>query len=295
MAEFSINPRFIETAQITAGARIAREIAQRLSPTAVKRIQQIMQAADFLDGALGLSGNYEDKNQPLLGGISLTEAKATFAQLNDAQIARKNLFFIEVTDPNPPDLGYVDRPAGAAPGSSGIGDIIDTGRRLVGGGLGAAISGGIGALTGRGSTASSAPRDVSIRHMFNLLATSVSYAPNTMVGEKIPFGSATSDRLNGTEATELSVTTMDDEVGTLKRWFEGKCAQAAHSDGTFGVPGEYLVNIAIYHAVIKPDDRAFKFHAKMRPQTMSHELSRSEQAMQEIQFTFSQFDSFVTP
>lgn len=289
MAFPEINPRFIETLQRTAGARIAQEVAQRLSPTSVQRIQQILRISDFAEGVFGNSGA---QPQPLLGGVSMDFARDLHDQLQNARLARKNLFFIQVTDPNPPDLKYVSRPAGASSEASRIGEVIDTGRRILSGGLGGVISDGLrslGGTAGRGAGGGS-----SAAQMFNLFATSVSYSPVTMVGEKVPFGSATLDRLNGTEATELQITTMDDEVGTLKRWFEGKSAQAAHPDGTFGVPMEYLVNIAIYHAVVRPDDRAFKFHAKMRTQSIQMELSRSEQAMQEISMTFSQFDSFVT-
>lgn len=300
MAQFNINPRFAETLQKTAGARIAREVNQRLSPTAIKRIQQISQLGDFIDGVLG--SDFDAQPQPLLGGYSMQEARSIYAQLNDAKLARKNLFFIEVTDGNPPDLGYVSSPPNATPASSRVGEVVDTARKavdtarkVINGGIGGLINQGVATafgLAGMSSGASAMPQGCK---MFNLFATSVSYAPSTMVGEKVQFGSAISDRLTGTEAVELQLTTMDDEVGTLKRWFEGKFDQAAHTDGTFGVPGDYLVDIAIYHAVAKKDDRAYRFHAKMRPQNIQHELSRSEQAMQELTITFSQFDSFMKP
>jgi hypothetical protein len=289
----NINPRFAETLQKTAGARIAREVNQRLSPTAIKRIQQITQLSDFVGGVLG--SDFDAQPQPLLGGYSMQDARSIYAQLNDANLARKNLFFIEVTDGNAPPLAYVSRPPNATPAGSRVGEVVDTARRAINGGIGGLINRGVAAGFGLAGAASGSSATPVGSTLFNLFATSVSYAPSTMMGEKVPFGSATSDRLIGTEATELSLTTMDDEVGTLKRWFDGKFGQAAHTDGTFGVPGDYLVDIAIYHAVAKRDDRAYRFHAKMRPQAIQHELSRSEQAMQELTMTFSQFDSFMTP
>lgn len=293
MAQLNLNPKFIETLQRTAGARIAREVTQSLSGTTIQRIQQILQATDFVDGALGLSGEFSTQAQPLLGGVTMEYAKNVYAQLGAARLARKNLFVIQIDDITRPDLGYVQRPPDTTRSSSSIGEIINTGRRVLGGGLGGPISDGIGALAGRGQAAGPDSGLPTGSGMFNLFATTVSYSPETMLGEKIPFGSANMDKLTGTESTELQITTMDDEAGTLKRWFEGKCGQAARKDGTFGLPSEYLVNIAIYHAVVKPDDRAFKFHAKMRPASIQYDLSRSEQALQEIQMSFSQFDSFL--
>lgn len=290
MALLSVNPRFAQTLQRTAGARIAREVTQRLSSTGIKRLQQIMQAADFVGGVLGDYGGFDSAVQPLLGGVTMREARETFALLSDARLTRKNLFFIELTDPNPPELGYVERPAQATPESSRVGEIVNVARRVAGVGLGGGISAALGGVFGGGGV--EALERPSVSQMFNLFATAASYTPITMVGEKIAFGSAMMDRLTGTEAVELQITTMDDEVGTIKRWFEGKAKQAAHADGTFGVPGEYLIDISIFHAIPKPDDRAYRFHAKMRPTTIQHDLGRSEQTMQELQMNFSQFDTF---
>lgn len=295
MAEFSINPRFAETLQRTAGARIARAVYQRLSPTGIKRLQQIVQVADFAQGALGLGTDFDNAVQPLLGGVTMQYAKEIYSQLNEARLTRKNLFFVEMSDPNPPDLGYASIAGGLSPENSKVGDIIDMGRRAITGGLGGLISEGLGAalpgIFGAGGGARGGDQP-SVGQLFNLFATSASYAPNTLIGEKIAFGSAMMDRLTGMEAVELQLTTMDDEVGTLKRWFDGKCLQAANLDGTFGLPGDYLVDISIFHAIPKPDDRSYRFHAKMRPQNIQHDLARGEQTMQELQMTFTQFDTF---
>jgi hypothetical protein len=69
------------------------------------------------------------------------------------------------------------------------------------------------------------------------------------------------DKLTGIEPTELSITTMDDSRGSLKRWFDAKVEQAAHSDGTFGLPSEYWVDIECYHATPEAREDAYKLSA----------------------------------
>lgn len=275
---------FTETLQRTAGAKISQKVGQLFSPKAILAVQRILQAGDFLQGALGLDG-IDELPQPLLGGVTLAKAREIYSQLYEARLARKNLFFIQVQDINPPDLKLVPpRTATTAPKSL-LGQALSLAREATGGGLGGMISSALGA-----GKKAAAPN---VDNLFNLFATSVSYTPNTMTGERVHFGAASMDKLTGTEPVELQITTMDDEVGTLKRWFDGKFAQAAHSDGTFGLPYEYCVNITIYHAVPQADERAYQFNATFRPQNIQHELARAEQAMQEIQMTFSQFDTFI--
>lgn len=261
----------------------AQKIAQQFSTKGILDIQRILQTGDFLQGALGLGG-IDDLPQPLLGGITLAKAREMYSQLSNARMARKNLFYIEITDANPPMLGLLPRIP--SPGVNPFNVALNTVRSAAGG-LGGMIASALGA-----GSASAAP---DVTNLFNLFATSVTYAPNTMTGERVHFGAVSMDKLTGTEPVELQLTTMDDEVGTLKRWFDSKFDQAAHSDGTFGLPKQYCVDIAIYHAVPNLREEAYTFKARMRPQNIQHELSRSDQAMQEIQMTFQQFDSFGKP
>lgn len=132
-----------------------------------------------------------------------------------------------------------------------------------------------------------------------LLALDVSYNGRTIAAEKVNIGSAVMDRPTGSESTELSITTMDDESGTLKRWFEGKLAQVVRPDGTFGVPAEYQVDIEIVHGIASSDinqkfvARAYRALLTMRPVGIQHELSRRDQGPEEIQMTFTSVDSWT--
>lgn len=224
----------------TAGAKAALAIASRIPPKLVADAQSLFYWAKDNFGP-----DNQSTPQPLLGGISLQRAREVMRESREATRARKNLFYIRVTDPNPPVLAGGGNPYA----------------------------------------------------MFDLFALDVSYTPYTMAGEKINIGSAVMDRLNGTEHIELSVVTMDDEAGTLKRWFEGKCLQAAHPDGTFGLPGDYCITIEVVHAVGLEDAQVrvppYRTNVMMRPQAMQFDLSRRDQALQELQLSFTQFDTFV--
>lgn len=86
--------------------------------------------------------------------------------------------------------------------------------------------------------------------MFNLFATEVNYSPWTITGDKIRVGSSSIDSVHSLESVDLRVTTMDDSVGTIKKWFESKAAAATRRDGSVGVPIEYLVKVRILHSFI---------------------------------------------
>lgn len=235
--------RAAQMLKTSAAARLSSMVAQKLSPTSVRKIQQLLQATSFVSGIAG--DGLQDAQQPLLGGMTLRDARETYEQLRDAQLARKNLFFVRVIDYNPPPVEYAD--------------------------------------------------GMYFTSLFNLFALDVSYSPNTLTGEKVPLGSAVMDKLTGTEHSEMSITTMDDSRGSLKRWFEAKTSQAAHADGTFGVPAEYWLDIEVYHATPQARDDAYKYSMRMRTQNIQHELSRRDQAMTEMAMTFTQFDTFLSP
>lgn len=263
MALPSINPKFLDGLQQTAGSRIAKSVLQRVSPRVVQDVQRLVQLSDLATSVFGggtvnkgmldsLMGQILPRSGtpiPLLGGLTSEEAIDIMRQMRNAKLTRKNLFYIRIEDLTPPAISY---------------DFLN------------------------GAIACAS---------FDLFAIDVSYSPNTLTGEKVSIGSGFMDKLTGSEATDIQVTTMDDERGTLKRWFEGKFNQAAHPDGTFGLPRDYCINIEVVHAVPSPDvknsELAYRSYTTMRPVSIQHELSRRDQAMQELQMSFSQFDSFA--
>jgi hypothetical protein len=132
----------------------------------------------------------------------------------------------------------------------------------------------------------------------NALVVDVGFSPATMPGEAVSIGSANMDNLMAAERVELRMTVFDDARGSVKRWFLAKCDQAAHVDGTFGLPVEYLVTIDLTHMATigpgRPDER-LRHKLLMRPSNIEIELSRRDPNLEELQLSFTQFDTFVVP
>lgn len=240
---------------VGGGARAAMAAAQQALPDVMRDVQSLLSmqpiaarpAGGLASGAIPML-DITREPLPLLGGLTLERVRQMHEQVRDARLARKNLWYIRVTDPNPPNQSTGPQPS--------VGGVID------------------------------------------MLAVDVSYSPFTLSGEKINVGSAVMDRLNGSESVDLSLTTMDDEAGTIKRWFEGKCLQAAHPGGTFGLPSEYCVNIQVVHAVSAEDAPVktppYKNMVTMRPQAIQFEMSRRDPALQELTLSFTEFDTFIS-
>lgn len=133
---------------------------------------------------------------------------------------------------------------------------------------------------------------------FNMLASSVDYNPTTITGNKIKIGGATTDSVQSSEPTELTITTLDDSYGSIKAWFNDHAHAVVSSDGTVGLPAFYAIKIKIVHAVIESPLFSLGGYEDIglyRPAVLSLSLSRSEDALQEITMTFSQLDTFMVP
>jgi len=130
----------------------------------------------------------------------------------------------------------------------------------------------------------------------NLLAVDVNFGAITMPGEAVPIGGANIDNLSGSDRTELRLTTYDDERGSIYRWFAAKADQAVRTDGTFGIPAEYLVVITVTQMTSTGEgdskDR-MRHRFLMRPSSAEVELSRRAAELQELALSFVEFDTFM--
>lgn len=141
----------------------------------------------------------------------------------------------------------------------------------------------------------SGPLQGDISRVFNLFATDVERGPSEVSGSKVRAGSAQLDLLGQSEPVVLRITTMDDTNGTLKRWFEAQTLAVARADGTFGVPGGpngYALTITIQHA-FAGGSGGFTGSVLCRPQSYEVGLSRRDNAVEELQMTFTQLDTFL--
>lgn len=129
----------------------------------------------------------------------------------------------------------------------------------------------------------------------NMFATEISYGTITISGEAVRIGSGSFDKVDNDERTEMRITTLDDKDGTIKRWFTDLASSLARTDGTFGLPIEYLVRVTVTHAFIDEGvGNAFVDTFVMRPGTIEYDFSRRDDALQELQFTLVQFDTFTS-
>jgi len=138
--------------------------------------------------------------------------------------------------------------------------------------------------------------------LLNLFVLDVSYGPITITADAHKVGSAILDQPNGTEAIELRLTTMDDEKGSIRNWFSQLAGCVTNTDGTFGVPEDYLVQISILHSFVteespkkwltKTGEKAWSQKAWFRPVSLESELSRKDDALEEFTLVFHQFDTY---
>lgn len=175
---------------------------------------------------------------PLLGGINLKKVREIFEKSAGTEYAKKNLWFLSITDLK-----------------NNGGELVD----------------------------------------HNLFATDVSYAPLTVVGEAVAIGSGSFDKVTGTERVSMRISTLDDSAGSIKNWFKERHDRMCRQNGLFGLPVDYLFRVEVTHAVISGGDvSAYKDSFIMRAGTIEYELSRRDDALQELQMTFEQYDTFAT-
>lgn len=269
--ELKITPNAIGKAQDTlirtAAGQAAMRASQAASPTVIAAAQKVFQAVDI---ARSLLMPFEEAPNPLLGWLSPLQAAEIMKKVRGASPSQKNLFFMRLTDAHPP------------PGINGLQTNSDQ---------------PVGA---DGKPVSAVPWG-----LFDLLALDVSYS-SSVAGEKAQIGSGVRDIVTGREAVEVQVTTIDDEVGSIKRWFEGKLNQIANLDGTFNPVSKYAFEIEIVHGIphdhgtepVRNSDKLAQFYSRrlrVRAASIQHELSRRDQGLAELQMTFTQLDTWNQP
>lgn len=109
---------------------------------------------------------------------------------------------------------------------------------------------------------------------FNLLATNVNYTPFSIESENRNVGAAIIDGVRSSQKAEITITTMDDEQGTIKKWFKAKASQAVHADGTVGVLTDSLIQIRILHAFVSDNTNMNGFEETIicRPVSVEYEF-----------------------
>ncbi|MDA3977607.1 hypothetical protein [Gallibacterium sp. AGMB14963] len=130
---------------------------------------------------------------------------------------------------------------------------------------------------------------------FNMLATDLNYSFITLEGEQYNIGSSVIDGPKLGSPVEISITTMDDEQGTIKRAFQQWSSNVVHQDGTIGVMADGLLHIRILHAFVGDNVNIGGYESNIiaRPVGVEYDLSRREQAVEEFTMRFIQTDTFI--
>lgn len=131
----------------------------------------------------------------------------------------------------------------------------------------------------------------------NMFATDVSYNAYAVQGDSVLVGSGSFDNVTNSDRTEMRVTTMDNAYGEVKRWFKERHDVMCHPDGTFGLPIDYLFRVDVLQAYcdesVENAQNGLVDTFIMRPGGMDIDLSRREDALQEVQMTFVEWDTFA--
>ena len=289
----SPTPNFYQTVANMAGAGVAGKVASKFSPRQIGAISKFAGVSSILSETFGLS---TDPAHPLLGGITMQDAKLIMQTMRAQELARANLWFIEMEDLNPPSLPSRDTGVSSVQkdGNSLFSSVLSITRTDPFSALGNTVRGAIQNAIPGAAQSQAGPTETTTPMLFNLFAQTVSYSPSTITSEKTNIGSTVMDGMSGTECVDMTITTLDDKYGTLKKWFDAKCGQAAHGDGTYGVPFEYLIKVTVHHMTVEAAAWSYHNTYLMRPTAIQHDLDRGAQDLEKLHMTFSQFDTFVS-
>lgn len=130
---------------------------------------------------------------------------------------------------------------------------------------------------------------------FNMFATGLDYSPYQTEAEEVKVGGANVSVVNGSAPVEIQITTLDDQEGSIKRWYALHHAAASSRDGTVGEPGKFAVRIRIVHSFVRETQGAYQDIGLFRPSNLMVSLSRREDDVSELQLSFSQLDTFMRP
>lgn len=130
----------------------------------------------------------------------------------------------------------------------------------------------------------------------NLFAVDVAHSQYAINSNDTRLGSGHFNVPDNGAPVEVRVTSLDDSYGSVKRWFRDRHLRVCRPDGTHGLPINYLMLCEIVHAVIdEVEDKSDAYADRIicRAGSIETDLSRSEDALQQLQFSLVEHDSFL--
>lgn len=125
----------------------------------------------------------------------------------------------------------------------------------------------------------------------NLFAIDIDYNMATVRSDKRIIGGITIDTVQGRDPVELRITCYDDIDGSIKKWFLEAIEKTSSADGTVGLPGDYAMKIRVVHGNIVDHDKSYRFDKLFRPVSIETNLSRRDQALEELQLSFTEIET----
>jgi hypothetical protein len=128
---------------------------------------------------------------------------------------------------------------------------------------------------------------------FNLFTQSLDLNPIDISGDVHLLGSASMNIPQQNNLTEMNLVVLDDINGTIKQWARQKLAYTTPSDGTV-MPAIYRTfSVRIIYGTNKALDDYYNERYTMELASSNVQLTRTEQALEEISLRFTQESTFM--
>lgn len=247
----------------------------------------------FIPGLIGSdSSKFWLASSPLTAKLSQEEVKRLIMLSYATEQARKNLWLLNISPYSGSAFGSLSGMISQAVGSELSSSIGGAWGKAAGSITTTAINHAINSIPVLNALGE---QGGGITSNFNMLATEINYTPFSIEADQYNVGSAIIDGVKSSQQAEISITTMDDEQGTIKRFFKQQASAMIHKDGTVGVLLDGLVQIRILHAFVNDatNNGGFEETIIARPVGIEYDFSRREDAMQEFTMRFVQTDTFI--
>lgn len=240
----------------------------------------------------GYSKNHWLASSPLTAKLSQEEVRRLIMLSYAIEHARKNLWILNISPYSGSAFGSLSGMISNAIGGALSSNIGGNWGRAAGAMATTAINHAINAIPVVNALGE---QGGGITSNFNMLATEINYTPFSIEADQYNVGSAIIDGVKSSQQAEISITTMDDEQGTIKRFFKQQASAMIHKDGTVGVLLDGLVEIRVLHAFVSDNTNQGGFEETIiaRPVGIEYDFSRREDALQEFTMRFIQTDTFI--
>lgn len=128
---------------------------------------------------------------------------------------------------------------------------------------------------------------------FNLFVQSLDLNPIDISGDVHLIGSASMNIPQQNNLTEMNLTILDDINGTIKQWARQKLAYSTPSDGTVMPPIYRIFSVRIIYGTNKALEDYYNERYTMELASSSVQLTRTEQALEELSLRFVQESTFM--